>query len=292
MPSRTSAIGWGLAVLVAAALLLWIGLRGGGPPPEEPGATAGPDAPSGPSAPSREVAPPAVAPGPDAPAAPLDPSLPHTDLPLRLVATVVRDDRALSLATVEDLERTRHQVIAEGQAFRGHPRAVLERIERRRLILDNDGVREQLVLDPADRAPEVDLSALAPTEEQLAHRRAMASRLRAITDAGPGYLDGGERSGLLAEGEVSAVYEDGEMVGVRLDEVVPGGLYDRVGLRSGDVVTSINGVPMGDPTAAADVLVELAVADVLEVAVEGDDGETGTISVPTEELIPMLQDLE
>ena len=48
---------------------------------------------------------------------------------------------------------------------------------------------------------------------------------------------------------MSAVYEDGEMVGVQIDGIRDGGLYDRIGLRNGDVVTEINGVSLADPGA-------------------------------------------
>jgi type II secretion system protein C len=216
---------------------------------------------------------------------PEEASLPYTKLPLRLVATVVRENPALSLATVEDLERTAHQVMSEGQSFDAHPKATLVSIERGRVILDNDGVREQLVLDHSDRAP-LDVAAYEITPEQRAYRRDLARRLRDITDAGEDYLGRGERTGLLAEGDVSPFYEGDELVGVRIDNVRPDGLYDRYGIRNGDVVTSINGIPLGSPTAAAEVLSEVALSDVLEVEVlpaEGN-GPPEVFEVPTEAL--------
>ena len=85
---------------------------------------------------------------------------------------------------------------------------------------------------------------------------------------------------MLAEGEVSAVYEDGEMVGVQFDAIREGGLYDRIGLRNGDVVTEINGVSLADPAAAAKVIGELVAAPELSIAVErGADGAPETLVV-------------
>lgn len=266
------------ALVVALLALAWLaydaGSRGRETAPGSPAAAAAPA--GGPVAEAPTTA--------QAPPAPEEASLPHTKLPLRLVATVVRENPALSLATVEDLARTGHQVMSEGQRFDAHPQASLVSIERGRVILDNDGVREQLVLDHSDRAP-LDVAAYEPTPEQREYRRDMARRLREITDAGEDYLGRGERTGLLAEGDVSAVYEDGELVGVRIDNVRADGLYDRFGIRNGDVVTSINGVPLGSPTAMAEVLSEVALSDVLKIGVQPDgNGPLKSIEVPTEAL--------
>jgi type II secretion system protein C len=264
--------------LLAVALLVWIGTREGAPPPAPDAALAS----------DRPDATPVAAAGPAASAAqpaPAPSDLPHTDLPLRLLATVVRENRTLSLATVEDLERTQHQVLAEGQSFRGFPDATLLEIERGRVILDNDGVREQLVID---RSAPVAYEGYGASPEQREYRREMARRIRGIQEAGTDYLDRGERTGLLAEGEVSAVYVDGELIGVQIDDVREGGVYDRFGIRNGDVITSINGVGLGAPTAMGQVLTDLAVADELQVELERGE----VISVPTDELIGMLAELE
>ena len=78
----------------------------------------------------------------------------------------------------------------------------------------------------------------------------------------------------------------------RIDEVREDGVYDRFGIRDGDVIRSINGVSLGSPTAAAEVLTDLASAEVLEVDVEHPDGTQGVLRVPTAELNPMLEGLQ
>jgi general secretion pathway protein C len=207
--------------------------------------------------------------------------LPHTQLPLRLVATVLRERRSLSLATVEDTAAGGHEVLSEGDLLRHHPRVRLTAIERGRVLLDNDGTREQLQLDRSKGA-----SGGGPDPEEVAYRRDLSRRLRTLTDAGTEYRDvlgGGRRSGLILEGDVSPVFEGDELVGVQLDALREGGVYDQVGLRNGDVVTAVNGVPLGDPTAAARVLGELAMSDLLEVSVEHRDGTADVLSIPTSE---------
>ena len=217
--------------------------------------------------------------------------IPHTRLPLRLLATVVRENHALSLATIEDLERTTREVLNEGESLEGHPNARIAQIERARILIDHDGVREQLVISQRGPAPEAaPVSDLAPEERE--RRRDLAERLRDLTDAGAGALQPAEGSGLVDEGDVSAVYENGEMVGVQFEGIRAGGIYDRIGLRNGDVMTGINGVSLGEPAAAAEVLGEFANSDELAISVQRGDGSQETLHIPTAELKPALESLE
>jgi type II secretion system protein C len=240
---------------------------------------------------AREVPPP-PAPSAATPAIPQADAtgIPHTKLPLELLGTVVSEDPARSLATIRDIERVAHEVMKEGQEFAGRPDVSVARIERTRILIDNEGVREQLAL--AHRAP-AEAANLSPEERE--YRRDLARRLRELTDAGTNYRDvlgEGERGGLLAEGEVSPVYEDGEMVGVQFDAIREGGLYDRIGLRNGDVVTEINGVWLGDPAAPSRVAGEFVTAPELSLAVERGDGSAATIVVPTGPFEKALQGLD
>jgi len=279
----------GRAALVAIAALALAGLAGllalprpdAAPPGADPAAVSAAP-PARPDGSPLEVGAAATAGSAD---------LPHTQLPLRLVATVLRERRSLSLATVEDTAAGGHEVLSEGDLLRHHPRVRLTAIERGRVLLDNDGTREQLQLERSG-AP---VAGAGPSPDEIAYRRDLSRRLRTLTDAGTGYrevLGRESRGGLLLEGDVSAVYEEGELVGVQLDALREGGVYEQVGLRNGDVVTAVNGVPIGDPTAAARVLAELAVSDLLEVSVERLDGTAQVLSVPTAEFTQAVRALE
>jgi general secretion pathway protein C len=204
---------------------------------------------------------------------------------------VVGEDAAFSLATIEDVERSAHAVMSEGQTLEGRPSVRLSRIERARVLLDNDGVLEQLVIVPGETAP-TESAALELAPEERERRRDLARRLRELTDAGSDALGRGERGGLLAEGDVSAVYgEDGEMVGVQFDGIRAGGVYDRIGLRNGDVITDINGVSLGDPAAAARVLAQFASSDELVVSLSRN-GSPETLRVATEAFERAVREFE
>jgi general secretion pathway protein C len=61
--------------------------------------------------------------------------------------------------------------------------------------------------------------------------------------------------------------EDGKTDGFRLSEVVPGSLFSQMGLRNGDVVTSVGGQDMNDPTQAIALLNSLRNASSLNITV-------------------------
>jgi type II secretion system protein C len=235
---------------------------------------------------------PAASPVPASPAVPAphaaaspsaDASIPHTKLPLRLLATVVSDKAALSLATIDDTEFGSHAVMREGQSFTGRPAVRLTAIERARVLLDNGGVREQLVLVHGER-PGVSATERDMTPEEREHRRDLARRLRELTDAGENAGGLRERGGLLAEGDVSGAYEDGELIGVQVDGVRAGGLYDRIGLKNGDVVTDIGGVSLADPDAMVKVLEQAFSSDVLPLTVNRPGSPPTTVELPVQEL--------
>jgi general secretion pathway protein C len=259
------------------------------------GRRPGPEAAPRPAPAAREV--PDVATAPPAPSVPAPAvrerapaDIPHTKLPLRLLATVVNENPALSLATIDDVERSAKEVMNEGQRFDGRPDVQIARIERARILIDNDGVREQLVI-VHHAAPE----AAPVSAEEREYRRDLSRRLRELTDAGTNYRDvlGDEkREGLLAEGDVSAVYEDGKMVGVQFDGIREGGFYDQIGLRNGDVVTEINGVALSDPDAMVKVVGQFVGADELDIAVRGADGTPQNLKVSTPPLRTTVEGLE
>src|SRR5690606_30723498 len=60
-------------------------------------------------------------------------------------------------------------------------------------------------------------------------------------------------------------FEGGQSIGFRLFAIRRGSLFDRIGLKNGDIVTAINGSPMTDPSKAVSLLQELRDARSLEV---------------------------
>jgi general secretion pathway protein C len=295
---RLAAVLLGCVVLIAMAVVIVRGLGSTPlPPAEKPEAIPIQERASAPvvSEPALEPDPPPAQPARIPAEAPK--SIPLTGLPLRLLATLTQEESRLSLAQIEDIQHASQQLLKEGQVLKERPHVTLVRVEPNSVLLDNYGVQERLMLDPDGRRLSVDTilggdetRKVELSEEERERRRQLSERLRAITDAGADYQPVLEMGGLLDDAVVRPRYdEQGEMTGIKLSEIRPGSVYEKVGIREGDVLTSVNGVAVGSPQAAAELLAQLASSRPLEVAVERSDGTEEVVSVSMEEL---LQDLE
>jgi general secretion pathway protein C len=65
-----------------------------------------------------------------------------------------------------------------------------------------------------------------------------------------------------------ASYQDGKTTGFKLVGVRPGSVLGAMGIRSGDIVRSVNGTVMDSPAAAMGVMALLRTADVLTLRIE------------------------
>ena len=281
-----------LTVLAALAFgALGIGLASLGAATREPprGAQATP-----PAVPAEPPAAPAV---PErAPAADDAAELPATSLPLHLLWTRVDALQSQSLALVFDRDGRATQSLHEGDRFERHPQAALARIEIDRVLIDNDGRLEELRVE-AD-IPGL-LGALAPAEatgpEAAERRRQMVESLRErIAAERDGTREVGAepvRGGLLADGDARPVYRDGVLEGFAFENLEPGGFFDRMGLRDGDLVSALNGIPLRD-LGGAELLAQVVAAPRFELAVERPDGTRESLSLPTAELLGRLAAVE
>ena len=61
-------------------------------------------------------------------------------------------------------------------------------------------------------------------------------------------------------------FEGGQSIGFRLFAIRRGSLFDRIGLKNGDIITNINGTEMNDPARAVGLIQELRDASNLRVS--------------------------
>jgi general secretion pathway protein C len=58
--------------------------------------------------------------------------------------------------------------------------------------------------------------------------------------------------------------------GYKLFQIVPGSIYDKLGLQNGDIIQGLNGSPINDPGKAFEMLSELKTSSHLELQVKKD----------------------
>jgi len=207
----------------------------------------------------------------------------ETQLPLQLLGTAASSQASLSWAAVEDQKNREHRVVRVGDLLLEEAQVVA--IERRRIVLERDGRREQLALDEEGNgaSPSVrrvssrgrDLSAL---RQRIQRAQARRSPTRVNPAAADVDIAGRNPAEIFSSARILPKYDQGQMVGIELNNVKPGSLFEEVGIQDGDVITQFNGIEIDSPQGSAQVLRELTQAGSFEVNVVGADGQERTLT--------------
>lgn len=186
-----------------------------------------------------------------------------TPLKLKLWGVAVHRD-GHSYSIIEDLAAKKQGVYGIGDDVPGG--ATVKAVEWDRVILDHNGRDE--ILELAVKASLGTQKAAAPATSPAASAPAQPA-----AGSGGGIQATGENEYVVARSEVDSAlenmsqlltqvravphFEGGTSVGFRLFAIRRGSLFDRIGLKNGDIITAINGNPMNDPGRAVAVLQEL-----------------------------------
>lgn len=100
----------------------------------------------------------------------VDENLEDTKLPLSLVGTLASTGPSSRAAIVDNRTR-KSQVLQTGDEVEGHPEVRIDRIERGRVLLINQGRREQLLLSEEDGSDGAPRPVAAATERERRPRR-------------------------------------------------------------------------------------------------------------------------
>lgn len=212
----------------------------------------------------------------------------ETKLPLTLLGTVAADDDLISNAAILDRGTRKHQVVFIGDELETHSGVEVVAIQRGTVFLQNGAKRERLDLkdDDGKSAPKPTRRSrnrkAAARKRPAAKRATIAERIEKLQN------DSSERTtaSLYSQARIVPEWSEGEMVGVRLNQVKPGSLYEKVGIESGDVITSLNGIAIDSPQASSRLLTEFAQAE--KFTIELQDGEV--IEVDSGQLAQLLGD--
>jgi general secretion pathway protein C len=193
-----------------------------------------------------------------------------TKLPLKLLGTAASPDPKRSWAAVEDLESRKHLVVRVDDHLRERARVV--RIERRRIVLENGTRREELALEEgqAPGGPRRPGSAAGGIQRTGADSFSVSRSEVTQALQNPATL--------FSQARILPKYESGSMVGVQLNAIKPGSLFEQIGIQSGDVITQFNGMKIDSPEQSAALLREFTEAKQFSVIVQGADGRERTLS--------------
>lgn len=190
-----------------------------------------------------------------------------TKLPLKLLGTVASDDPSVASAAINDIGTRKHQIVYVGDALDNHPEVTVHSITRAVVFLQTNGKLEKLELadDPEDKGAK-------HTRRPTAKRAAVRARPAQKKAAAKNQLErlkqiasGRSTAALYSQARIVPKWEDGKMVGVQLNQVKKGSLYEKIGIRSGDIITSLNGIRIDSPQASSELLSEFTQAKEFDV---------------------------
>jgi len=200
-------------------------------------------------------------------------SAPDTSLNLKLRGVFAASNPRHARAIIADA-RNEEDSYAVGDTLPGG--AVLHQVFADKVILEHNGQLETLRL-PLEDAPGANGQSAAGDVNRRNTRRAMTGGIA------PSAIANGDTSAMLRQyrdallndpqsvmGLVRATpyQKGGQLLGYRIRPGNDRQLLRRFGLRSGDVVTAVNGIPMNNPIKALEVLRDLSTARQLTVNIE------------------------
>lgn len=184
---------------------------------------------------------------------------PPTRLDLKLRGVAVAEDEALSWAIVEGADR-QSLPYRPGDLLPGA--AELLRVEDDRIVLRHQGALEALYFsdEPPPPAAEAARPVAATGTPAIQLSPQASSRIREYLSLLPS--DPARMSELV---RALPVMENGALKGFRLFPGQQQALFGETGLRRGDIVTRINGLPLDDPARGMDLLNQLASASRFQI---------------------------
>jgi general secretion pathway protein C len=184
---------------------------------------------------------------------------PAQDLKMSLIGTYTEKGQA-SYAIIEDTKKNLQEVFTEGETV--FDQAKLLAIFPDKVQIEIDGKKSFLVLDDLPSSAPVSSGGVAVVgEDQFLVEEAELDKALENLPL------------LLTQARAVPYFKDGRAVGLRMFAIKSGSLYEKLGLRNGDILKTINGNSLGDITQAIKLFERLKDERSIGLALERDQEE-------------------
>lgn len=199
---------------------------------------------------------------------------------LKLEGLIASSDPTLARAVIKDGNKPSKVFAVDQEIISG---AILNKILADHVLIERNGVLEIL------RMKKVTATASAqPSDNNSRNRRAIGAPAATLNNNAPvGERIQNARQELLNDPSKVSQYlryrpqmKDGQVVGYRVYPGKDRALFRDVGLRSGDLVTQINGIPLSDPAQALALIPQLQTATSATLTIQRR-GQEQTVNVST-----------
>jgi general secretion pathway protein C len=190
-------------------------------------------------------------------------------LPFNLIGTLILNDELKSIATIEDKSATMVYPVRVDDEIPQKARIV--KIEARKVIFVNSATGRREYIELPDEGG-------MPTRVSFSNTRISApSQGIEKVSATQFNINGAEvdktlsdLNNVLTQARAVPNFENGQPAGYKLFQIVPGSIYDKLGLQNGDVIAGLNDQAINDPGKAFEMLSELKTSSHLELQIKRD----------------------
>ncbi|MBI2606252.1 MAG: hypothetical protein HYW49_09255 [Deltaproteobacteria bacterium] len=193
-----------------------------------------------------------------------------TTLPLNLIGTVVLADELKSIAAIEDKGQNMVFPVRVDDSIDG--KIKITKIEHLRVYFVNQSTGHNEYVEIVDEFPKLNVTPAAPSAGGGSQKKTMGG----VTQLDDSHYEV-ERTTIdksltnmgevLQQARAIPNFENGMQNGYRLIQIVPGSIYDLLGLKNNDVVYSVDGEPLNDPGKAFQLFNQLRTIQHLELGV-------------------------
>jgi len=196
---------------------------------------------------------------------PKEPPPKPTELKLKLWGVSVHADGASSRCIIEDLTTHKQDVYAMNETVPGN--ATVKQIEWDRVILDRGGQDEILDLATPQGGPAVKAAAVAASPTSSDPHIHQVSEFQYNIDRSEVDAALDNMNQLFTQIRAVPHFEGGKSTGFRLFAIRQDSLFDKIGLKNGDIIQQINGIDLNDPSKAMALFGELRNENALNVQI-------------------------
>lgn len=208
-----------------------------------------------------------------------------SNLPFKVKGIIFSGDPLTGLATLEDTRKRRQQSYVVGDILSNNAR--LAGIYAERVIIDNDGRREYIDIDPFElvrsrrkkgsgSTARKGLAKIAtkppPDQYQEDGFERKGSDIKISEEFKRGLLTPNNMTKILQDAKAEPNMVNGELKGFRLTRIREDSVYEKAGFQNNDIVEEINGIPLRDAAGAIRLLNQLKNSKDIEVRI----GRSGT----------------
>jgi general secretion pathway protein C len=194
--------------------------------------------------------------------------LKQTELNLKLWGTVVGQN-GQAYAVIEDTKSREQQLYRAGDTIQN---ALVKLILREKVVLrvqERDEILAMEEIGVKKSGGRVDAGSLPPPEPEPGPKMPVSSYPSKIGLKGDQIAKAMENLGqLMEQATLRPHIEDGQPIGISISAIKPDAIYRKMRLRNGDIITGINGNPIGSVEDAVKVFQDLASGSDIQIQIK------------------------